>query len=297
MLAANSRSVAAFMRRFGMRLGAARFVAGESLERCVSAARGLNEKGLWASATLLGEHVTDARQAARVVEDNEAIMRRLADERLSANVGIKLSSVALAIDEVLAIEYADRLARRAADLGMDLRIDMEESTTVDATLRAYRALRVRGRDNLEIALQAYLRRTQRDLRSLIPLHPHVRLVKGAYLEPEDVAYPDKRDVDASYARLLDLAIGSEAYVAVATHDDRLIDRAIQLADGRGVGKDRFEFQMLYGIRERRQVELAGRGFRVLISVPFGPDWYPYLMRRLAERPANLLFFLANFFRR
>lgn len=280
-----------------MRLGAARFVAGETLDQCVAALRRLNEKGLVASATLLGEHVTDAAQAAHVVEENAAIMQRLAAERLRANVGVKLSSVGLAIDEALALEHADRLARHAASFGMDLRVDMEESFTVDATLRVYLALRDSGHENLEIALQSYLYRTEQDLRALLPMRPRVRLVKGAYLEPAEVAYPRKSDVDASYARLLDLAIGNEAYVAVATHDDRLIDRAISLAEERAIGRDRIEFQLLYGIREQRQIELARRGYRVLISVPYGPEWYPYLMRRLAERPANLLFFLGNLLRR
>ncbi len=284
------------MRRYGMRLGAARFVAGESLDECVRALRRLNEKGLWASATLLGEYVTDAAQAARVALENEAIMARLAEERLRANVGLKLTNVGLAIDHSMALANAERLARRAAELAMIVRIDMEESSTVDATLRVYRTLRERGHDP-EIALQSYLYRTEADLRSLLPLRPRVRLVKGAYLEPADVAYPRKSDVDASYARLLDLAMGSEAYVAVATHDDRLIERAIHLSQVRGIGTDRFEFQLLYGIREQRQVELARRGYTVLVSVPFGPEWYPYLMRRLAERPANVLFFLANVFRR
>ncbi len=283
------------MRRYGMRLGAARFVAGETLDTCVAALRRLNEKGLWASATLLGEHVTDAAHAARVVEDNEAIMARLAAERLRANVGLKLTNVGLAIDEAMALANADRLARRAAELGMIVRIDMEESFTVDATLRSYRTLRERGHD-VEVALQSYLYRTEADLRSLLMLRPRVRLVKGAYLEPADVAYARKSDVNASYARLLEVALGSEAYVAVATHDDRLIERAIALSRQRGIGTDRFEFQFLYGIREQRQVELARGGYRVLASVPFGPDWYPYLMRRLAERPANVLFFLANVFR-
>jgi proline dehydrogenase len=285
------------MRRFGMRLGAGRFVAGQTLEECVLHLRRLNEKSLYASATLLGEDISDAEQATRVARTYEAIMGRLAAERLRANVGLKLTNIGLAIDEGLAMENADRLAARAAENGMVLRVDMEESRTVDATLRTYRALRARGRENLEIALQAYLYRTEQDLRALLPLRPIVRLVKGAYLEPSDVAYPQKEQVDASYVRLLELALGDDAYVAAATHDERLIERTIRIAEERRVGTDRFEFQLLYGIREQLQIDLARRGYRVLVSVPYGPEWYPYLMRRLAERPANLLFFLANVFRR
>ncbi len=279
-----------------MRLGAARFVAGETLDECVHAARALNAKGLAASATLLGEHVTDAALAERFVAENEVIMDRLAVERLDANVGVKLTSIGLRIDAAVARAHAERLAAHAARHATRLRVDMEEAFTVDATLRIYRGLQQRGFD-VEVALQSYLFRTEADLRALIPLRPKVRLVKGAYLESADVAYPRKADVDSAYARLLEQAMGSDAYVCVATHDDRLIERAIQLAHERGIGNDRFEFQMLYGIRERRQVELAQAGYRVLVSVPFGPEWYPYLMRRLAERPANLAFFVANFLRR
>lgn len=280
-----------------MRLGASRFVAGETLDTAVAAIRRLNEKGLAASATLLGEYVSDESQVEQVVAEHEAIMRRLARERLDANIGFKLTNVGLSIGEALALKNADRLARLGEELSMRLRIDMEESFTVDPTLRIYRALLLGGRQDIEIALQSYLRRTEADLRALLPLHPKVRLVKGAYLEPPEVAFPDKQDVDTAYLRLLELSLGPKAYVCVATHDDRMIERALALARERAVPLTGFEFQMLYGIRSSRQVELARAGHRVLISVPFGPEWYPYLMRRLAERPANLLFFIANYFRR
>ena len=285
------------MRRFGMRLGAARFVAGESLDTAIAAVRSLNTRGLAASLTLLGEYVSDRAQVARVVAEHETIMRRIAAERLDANIGFKLTNVGLSVDEDLALANADRLARLGRDLAMRLRVDMEESFTVDATLRVYRALLERGHRDVELALQSYLRRSEADLRALLPLRPTVRLVKGAYLEPAEVAYPEKRDVDAAYARLLDAALGSEAYVCVATHDDRLIDRAEAIVRERKIPRDRYEFQMLYGIRTGRQLELARAGHRVLISVPFGPEWYPYLMRRLAERPANVLFLLSNLLRR
>ena len=285
------------MRRFGMRLGASRFVAGETLDTAVAAARALNARGLAASLTLLGEYVSDRQQVERLVVEHETIMRRLAAEHLDANIGFKLTNVGLSIGEDLALANADRLSRLGQELSMRIRVDMEESFTVDATLRIYRALLSRGHREVEVALQSYLRRTEADLRALLPLHPTVRLVKGAYLEAPAVAYPDKRDVDAAYARLLEVALGHDAYVCVATHDDRLIQRALAIARERGLGRESFEFQMLYGIRPRRQGELLGAGHRVLISVPFGPEWYPYLMRRLAERPANLLFFLSNLFRR
>lgn len=285
------------MARYAMRLGAGRFVAGETLDEAVAATRRLNDERLAASLTLLGEHVTERAEATRVVEQNEAIMDRLAALGLDANVGVKLTSIGLRINEGFALENADRLASHADGQVQRLRVDMEESFTVDATLRVFRGLVERGHPDLEIALQSYLRRTEADARALLPLRPKIRIVKGAYLEAATVAFPDKKDVDASYARLLDLLLGSEAHVCVATHDDRLIERAIALVEQRRVPRDRFEFQLLYGIRRERQLDLVRRGYRVLISVPFGPEWYPYLTRRLAERPANLVFFLANFFRR
>jgi proline dehydrogenase len=186
-----------------------------------------------------------------------------------------------------------RLVARATELGTSIRIDMEQSAFVDATLRIYRRLREAGLDRVGTVLQAYLYRTPDDLESLLPLAPNLRLVKGAYLEPAAVAYPQKADVDAMYGRLLERMLSGPGYTAVATHDDRLIEHAIAYAQDHSVPRDRFEFQMLYGVRTQLQLDLARRGYKVLVATPYGPEWYPYLMRRLGERPANLLFFLRN----
>jgi proline dehydrogenase len=185
----------------------------------------------------------------------------------------------------------------AAELGNFIRIDMEESAYVDATLRTYRRLREAGHDNVGTVLQAYLFRSESDLGSLLPLAPNLRIVKGAYLEPVDIAYPDKKDVDAAYARLVEASLEGEGFTAVATHDERMIDHTIAFARQRGIPSERFQFQMLYGVRPRLQLDLVRRGYDVLVATPFGPEWYRYLMRRLAERPANLLFFLKNLVRR
>jgi len=168
---------------------------------------------------------------------------------------------------------------------------MEEAARVEPTLRLYRRLREAGHGNVGTVLQSALYRTERDLEELLPLRPNLRLVKGAYLEPPSVAYPKKADVDRAYVRLAERMLLAGGYTAIATHDDRNIDRLIGFAARHGIGHERFEFQMLYGIREGYQRELAGRGFTVRVATPFGPDWYFYLMRRLAERPANALFFL------
>jgi len=173
---------------------------------------------------------------------------------------------------------------------------MEQSAFVDPTLRIYRRLRDEGLDNVGTVLQAYLYRSERDLADLLPLQPNLRLVKGAYLEPADIAYPHKADVDAAYVRLLETSLAGGGYTAIATHDERLIEHAIRFTSERGIDRDRFEFQMLYGVRPRLQTDLAARGYKVLVATPYGPEWYPYLMRRLGERPANLLFFVRNLIR-
>jgi proline dehydrogenase len=173
---------------------------------------------------------------------------------------------------------------------------MEQSRFTDPTLRIYRRLREEGFDNVGTVLQAYLYRTPADLESLLPLAPNLRLVKGAYLEPAQIAYPRKTDVDAVYRRLLERMLQADGHTAVATHDERLIEHTIHFTETHGIAKERFEFQMLYGVRPQLQLELVRSGYKVLVATPYGPAWYPYLMRRLAERPANLLFFLKNTFR-
>jgi proline dehydrogenase len=272
-----------------MRLGAARFVAGETLEECIAVLRRLNEQGLWANTTLLGEGVLEPTQTGEVVAAYREIIERIATEKLRANVALKLTHLGLEIDEELACANL----RRLLELGSFVRIDMEQSQFVDATLRIYRRLRDEGFDNVGTVLQAYLYRTPGDLESLLPLAPNLRLVKGAYLEREQVAYPRKADVDAVYGRLLERMLETSGHTAVATHDEELIEHTIRFADAHGIGSDRFEFQMLYGVRPQLQLDLVRRGYKVLVATPYGPEWYPYLMRRLGERPANLLFFLKN----
>jgi proline dehydrogenase len=282
-----------FVRRHGMRLGAGRFVAGETLDDAARVLRKLNDDGLWANTTLLGEAVHDRAATEEIVRAYVAVIDRIANDGLRANVALKLTHLGLEIDEELAFANVRALVEHARDRGQLLRIDMEQSAFVDATLRIYRRLREAGLDSVGTVLQAYLYRTPADLESLLPLQPNLRLVKGAYLEPADVAYPQKADVDAAYERLLDTMLAGGGYTAVATHDERLIDRAIRFAEQHEVGRDRFELQMLYGVRGQLQLDLARRGFKVLVATPYGPEWYPYLMRRLGERPANLLFFLKN----
>jgi proline dehydrogenase len=272
-----------------MRLGAARFVAGETLDKCIAVLRRLNEQGLHANTTLLGEGVLEPGQTEQVVAAYEEVIDRIAAGRLQANVALKLTHLGLEIDEELAYDNLRRLLEK----GSFIRIDMEQSQFVDATLRIYRRLRAGGHDNVGTVLQAYLYRTPDDLESLLPLAPNLRLVKGAYLEPPAIAYPRKADVDAVYSRLLERMLTAGAHTAIATHDEALIEQAIRFADLNAIPRERFEFQMLYGVRPQLQLSLVRRGYKVLVAAPYGPEWYPYLMRRLAERPANLLFLLKN----
>jgi proline dehydrogenase len=289
LVAATNRGVRGFMSRYGMRLGASRFVAGETLEACLDTLAALNAKGLYANTTLLGEDVTTRDETLDIVAAYREVLDRIAERELRANVALKLTHLGLLIDEELAFENVAAVVAHAAERANSVRIDMENSPVVDATLRIYRRLREAGRDNVGCVLQAYLYRTPGDLDELLPLRPNLRLVKGAYLEPEAIAYPHKGDVDQAYRDLLERALAGGAYVAVATHDESIIEHTI----GLGYATDRFEFQMLYGVRPQLQLDLVARGFKVLVATPFGPQWYPYLMRRLAERPANVLFFAKN----
>jgi proline dehydrogenase len=291
--AADNPQVRRVVSKHGMRLGGSRFVAGETMDDCARFLRGLNDKGLYANTTLLGEAVRDEAEARAVAEEYVVLVDRLVGEGLRANVALKLTHLGLELNEQLAYDNLRKIVER----GSFIRIDMEQSAFVDATLRLYRRLRDEGFDNVGTVLQAYLYRTEQDLEGLLPLRPNLRLVKGAYLEPPDVAYPKKADVDAAYVRLLETMLLAGGYTAIATHDETIIEHAIRFADEHVVPKDTFEFQMLYGVRPQLQLDLAARGYKVLVATPYGPEWYPYLMRRLGERPANALFLLRNLARR
>jgi proline dehydrogenase len=295
--AADSARLRRIVDRYGMRLGARRFVAGETLDECVAVLRRLNEAGLRVNTTLLGEDVRSATDAAAVVSQYERILDRLAAEKLRANVALKLTHLGLAVDEETALANVERIVAHAGRLGLFVRIDMEESSFVEATLRIYERLRDAGHENVGVVLQAYLYRAPSDLERLLPRAPNVRIVKGAYLEPASVAYPAKKEVDAAYVRLVERALRASAFLAVATHDERIIRHVQGFVRREHIPRDRFQFQMLFGVRPALQRRLAAKGYDVLVATPFGPEWYPYLMRRLAERPANILFFLRNLVRR
>jgi proline dehydrogenase len=298
ILAATSNPlVSRGVQRFGMRLGAARFVAGETFDEAIPVLRGLNLKGLRTNTTLLGEGVTDEQTTRAVVAEYRTDLDRIAAEGLQTNIALKLTHLGLDLDPELAYRNVFDIVAHAHTHGNFIRIDMEESARVDDTLRIYLRLREDGHDNVGTVLQSYLYRTPDDLERLLPLSPNLRLVKGAYLESPLVAYPRKTDVDRAYVELAERMLLAGGFTAIATHDERIIDHVIAFTRRHGIGPDRFEFQMLYGVRPQYQTELVRAGHRVLIATPYGPHWYLYLMRRLAERPANLAWFAANLVKR
>jgi proline dehydrogenase len=298
LTAADNAMVRGAVMRYGMRLGARRFVAGETAAQFMPVARAANAQGFAVAATILGESVRDRNETLAVTQAYCDLLRSFAAEDLDANVAFKLTHVGLDIDDDLAFENACAIATTANASGRTVRMDMEQSRYVDRTLRIYRRLRERGHDNVGFVLQSYLYRSARDLAETLPLAPNVRIVKGAYLEPAEIAYPRKRDVDANYLKLAEVALSHDGYTAIATHDPQLIDAAIELARANGLPqRGRYEFQMLYGIATGLASRVRERGYRVRLSIPYGPHWFPYLMRRLAERPANVAFFLRGAFSR
>jgi proline dehydrogenase len=293
---AESPTVARVVRRWGHLFGTRRFVAGERVEDAVAVVRRLNQEGIAGTLDVLGESVGDAaaaRTAARAYLD---VLDAIAAAGVRSGVSLKLTQMGLDVDPSLCRAHVREILRRARQYGRFVRIDMEDSRRTAATLELYRELRRDGWDNVGVVIQAYLYRSEADLASLDELAPDVRLVKGAYNEPPTVAFPRKADVDANMRRLVARQLALGFPTAVATHDEAVIRFAQDMAARQGIDRRRFEFQMLYGIRPGLQRQLAAAGYRVRVYVPFGREWYAYLMRRLAERPANLLFVARNLFR-
>lgn len=267
-------------------------MAGDTLESAVSVAGELNSAGFLVSLDLLGEEVTDPESAERATQEYLESLDRIETDGLDANISIKPTQLGLAIDEGLALEAVARLGARAAEVGTTVTIDMEDSRYTEATLRLFEKGQT-ATGNFGIAIQACLRRTPADLERLLRLDGHIRLCKGAYVEPEDIALTSKREVDEAFASELRTLMAAEATKpAVATHDADLIDLARELATERSAP---FEFQMLYGVRTEMQRSLIASGYPLRIYLPFGSQWYPYLTRRLAERPANAMFFARALF--
>lgn len=276
----------------------ARFVAGETFEAALPALRRIREAGFHTTVDILGESVTSEAAARAAAAGYVAAIPALADAGLDINVSLKLSQMGLGIDRELARENVARVLTAAAAAGAFVRIDMEDHSTTDATLRLWRELRplMAGSGDVGVVLQSALRRTPADAESLIAEGARIRLCKGAYKEPAGVAYEDKADVDAAYLAVMERLLDAAPYPALATHDDRIVDRAVAYARDHGIAPERFEFQMLFGVRRDLQERLLRDGWTVRIYVPFGGLWYPYFMRRLAERPANVAFLVGSLLR-
>jgi proline dehydrogenase len=276
---------------------ASRFVAGETIEEAVKAAQELAGRGITASLDFLGESVTMESEAVAARDQYLEMLDRLAAAGQQVNVSVKLTQMGLDISEDLCYANMERILDKAAALRGFVRLDMESSEYTQKTLDFFtQRLYQKYRDHCGVVIQSALRRSERDIEDLIALRARVRLCKGAYLEPPDVAFPEKKDVDKNYLLLLERLLLKGNYPGIATHDEAIIRHARQFAQTQGIGPERYEFQMLYGVRRDLQARLRQAGYNIRVYIPFGTQWYPYLMRRLAERPANIAFILGNLVR-
>ena len=271
-----------------------RFVAGETREAALAAVRALNANNIRATLDYLGENVSSREEAVAAADEAIAELRAIAAAGVEANISIKLTQLGLDLGDDFCLAQTRRVLAVARELGNFVRIDMEGSAYTQRTLDIVGELRREyDADTVGTVIQSYLRRSQGDIEAMIAAGPRVRLVKGAYDEPDTVAFPDKAEVDRAYRIEMEMLLARAHYPALATHDERLIGRAQGFAAAEGIAEERFEFQMLYGVRRDLQERLAAEGYNVRCYVPYGTQWYPYFMRRLAERPANLLFILGN----
>ncbi|HEV2883571.1 MAG TPA: proline dehydrogenase family protein [Pyrinomonadaceae bacterium] len=271
-----------------------RFVAGENIDEAVAAIRDLNAERCSASFDHLNESVANPKEAEGEVREYLNILARIDDTGINSNVSIKLTQFGLELDPELAYKNARAIVEDAARRGNFVRVDMEASNVTQVTIDIFKRLRNEfGLNDVGIVLQSYLRRTYEDAQELVKLPARIRICKGAYNEPPEVAFPDKKDTDDNYVRVMQLLLSSGVYHGIATHDPKMIEATIDFSQKQGIGKEAFEFQMLYGVRRDLQRQLAKDGYNMRVYVPYGKHWYPYFMRRLAERPANIWFVMKN----
>jgi proline dehydrogenase len=269
-----------------------RFIAGEDVEQALPAIRELNASGIAASFDHLGESITSRADAEAEVREYARLLGRIEEAGIDSNVSVKLTQLGLDIDEEFCRRNAQAIVEVAARYSNFVRIDMEDSQRTDATLRVFRSIR-QELENVGIVIQAYLYRSEADAIELLAGKARIRLCKGAYDEPAQVGFAEKRDVDANFVKIMKLLLKSGIYHGIATHDEQMISATREFASKEGIPKSAFEFQMLYGVRRDIQQKLIADGYRMRVYVPYGKYWYPYFMRRLAERPANIWFVLKN----
>ena len=293
-LLARSRILNTLASRYGMRRPtsfARRFIAGETISEAIEAARRVEARGLTHTLDLLGESVTTLEQADAAARAYLKVVDAIVQSGIGRNLSLKLTQLGLDVDKASAIDNLRKILERAEPAAFFVRVDMESSHYTDVTLEVFETLWQQGHRQIGIVLQSALHRSDQDLRRINALGARVRLVKGAYNEPKSVAYQKKVDVDAAYARMVRTLLTEGVYPAIATHDPKMIELTRTYANEHGVAPDRFEFQMLYGVRRDLQARLVRDGYRLRVYIPFGREWFPYFMRRLGERPANVGFVL------
>ncbi len=275
-----------------------RFVAGMEIDDALNVAAAVNKQGMHVTLDSLGESVTSPEEALTAADIYHRLLDAIAERRLDANISVKLTQMGLALDPKVAESIALSLAEHARATNNFLRIDMEDSPVTQVTIDIVRRINARPdlRGAIGIVIQAYLYRSQADIETLLADNIRIRLCKGAYLEPPEVAFPNKADVDANYVKLSGVLLESPVYHGLATHDEKMIEAAKAFAKQHNITPSHFEFQMLFGVRRDLQRELVAEGYNVRVYIPFGREWYPYFMRRLAERPANVFFIAKNLLR-
>jgi len=277
-------------KRYGLQFGAARFVAGDTIEMAVRTIKELNNKNLAVTLDYLGEFVDNEEEAKEKANQSIAAIKAISKHHLNSELSLKLTSMGLDISKEIVMSNMRRVLEVAGANGVFVTIDMEDFSRCEKTLEVFKELK-KDYDNVGTVIQAYLYRTVNDVEDLNKYSPNLRLVKGAYKESPEVAFPNKHDVDENFKRIINMHLLNGNYTAVATHDDNIIEYTKQLVEEHEINNDQFEFQMLYGIRPERQLELMEEGYKMRVYVPYGRDWYGYFMRRLAERPANVAFVL------
>jgi proline dehydrogenase len=291
-----NKTLTKLAKKYGLRFGASRFVAGETIDKAVEVIKELNKKGLAVTIDYLGEFVDNEKEANEMADHCIEAIQAIGREKLHSQLSLKMTSMGLDISDELVMRNMRRILETAKENGVFVTIDMEDYSRCQKTLDIFKQLK-KEYDNVGTVLQAYLYRTESDIEDLKNYHPNLRLVKGAYKESQEVAFPDKKDVDENYKKIIKMHLLNGNYTAVATHDDAIIEYTKQLVKEYNIPNDQFEFQMLYGIRPERQEQLAREGYTMRVYVPYGTDWYGYFMRRLAERPANVAFVLKGMLRK
>lgn len=285
-----NKTLTKLAKKYGLRFGAARFVAGESITLATDVIKDLNQKDLDVTIDYLGEFVDNEKEANEMADNSILAIEAIGKEQLHSQLSLKMTSMGLDISDEFVMRNMKRILEAAKKHNVFVTIDMEDYSRCGKTIEIFKELK-KEYDNVGTVIQAYLYRTEDDIKDLNQYKPNLRLVKGAYKESSEVAFPDKKDVDDNFKKIIEMHLLNGNYTAVATHDDAMIEYTKELVKKHKISNDQFEFQMLYGIRPERQLSLIKEGYRVRVYVPYGNDWYGYFMRRLAERPANVAFVL------